>query len=150
MRHECWLENVLGRGDSWAMSGGQWGAWNAAYGPRGTDGRPVPLWDPRTGVDQPRGCGALEGVRPAPGAREELGGSRSQAARQAPHLGGRRRRLLPQQRRAPAGRIPVAGQPAYEGSIPYGPGKGHCWMGISEREMMKQMGSRMQAAGDPP
>lgn len=43
MRHECGLENVLGRGDSWAMSGGQWGAWNAAYGPRGTDGRPVPL-----------------------------------------------------------------------------------------------------------
>jgi hypothetical protein len=32
------------------MSGGQWGAWNAAYGPRGDDGRPVPLWDPRTGV----------------------------------------------------------------------------------------------------
>src|SRR5208283_4208884 len=44
------LENVLGRGDSWTMSGGQWGAWNAAYGPRGDDGRPVPLWDPRTGV----------------------------------------------------------------------------------------------------
>jgi len=29
MRHEVGLENVLGLGDSWTMSGGQWGAWNA-------------------------------------------------------------------------------------------------------------------------
>ncbi len=49
MRHEVQAENVLGRGDSWAMSGGQWGAWNATYGPRGADGLPVPLWDPKTG-----------------------------------------------------------------------------------------------------
>ena len=34
-------------------------------------------------------------------------------------------------------------RPAYEGSITYGPGQGHCWMGISEREMMKQMARRM-------
>jgi hypothetical protein len=31
------------------MSGEQWGAWNAAYGPRGPDGRPAPLWDPKNG-----------------------------------------------------------------------------------------------------
>ena len=49
MRHECRIENVLGRGDSWAFSGGQWGTWNATYGPRGADGRPVPLWDPISG-----------------------------------------------------------------------------------------------------
>ena len=28
-------------------------------------------------------------------------------------------------------------QPAYEGSITYGHGHGHCWMGTSEREMMQ-------------
>ena len=50
MRHECQVENVLGRGDSWVISGGQWGAWNATYGARGPDGRPVPLWDPATGA----------------------------------------------------------------------------------------------------
>lgn len=49
VRHECQMENVRGRGDSWTMSGGQWGAWNAVYGPRGADGRPVPLWDPKSG-----------------------------------------------------------------------------------------------------
>jgi len=49
IRHECQMENVMGQGDSWTMSGQQWGAWNAAYGPRGRDGRPVPLWDPKSG-----------------------------------------------------------------------------------------------------
>ena len=50
MRHECRLENVLGPGNSWTLSGSQWGAWNATYGPRGPEGRPVPLWNPITGV----------------------------------------------------------------------------------------------------
>jgi S-formylglutathione hydrolase FrmB len=49
MRLECLKENVLGAGDSYTMSGGQWGAWNAVYSPRGADGRPVPLWDAKTG-----------------------------------------------------------------------------------------------------
>jgi hypothetical protein len=33
IRHECQMENVMGLGDSFAMSGEQWGAWNATYGP---------------------------------------------------------------------------------------------------------------------
>ncbi|MBN8247817.1 MAG: esterase [Verrucomicrobia bacterium] len=49
MRHETQLENVLGDGDSFVRSGGQWGSWNAAYSPRGRDGLPLPIWDPRTG-----------------------------------------------------------------------------------------------------
>lgn len=49
MRLECLKENVLGAGDSYTMSGGQWGAWNAVYSPRGADGKPVPLWDAKTG-----------------------------------------------------------------------------------------------------
>jgi photosystem II stability/assembly factor-like uncharacterized protein len=50
IRHECQMENVLGAGDSWTSSGQQWCAWNATYGTRSRDGRPVPLWDPKTGV----------------------------------------------------------------------------------------------------
>ena len=46
MRHEVQMENVLSLGDSWTTSGRQWGAWDATYGPRGENGRPVPLWDP--------------------------------------------------------------------------------------------------------
>lgn len=50
VRHECQLENVLGVGNSWTRSGGQWGAWNATYGARGTDGAPARLWDPVSGA----------------------------------------------------------------------------------------------------
>ena len=49
MRLECQKENVLGAGDSYTMSGGQWGSWNAVFGVKGPDGRPAPLWDPKTG-----------------------------------------------------------------------------------------------------
>ena len=49
MRLECQKENVLGAGDSYTMSGGQWGSWNAVFGVKGSDGRPVGLWDPKTG-----------------------------------------------------------------------------------------------------
>jgi hypothetical protein len=49
LRHECQIENVLGRGGRWELSGRDWACWNATYGPRGSDGLPVPLWDGRTG-----------------------------------------------------------------------------------------------------
>jgi hypothetical protein len=46
MREMSQLESVLG---SRVRSGQQLAAWEAAYGPVGTDGYPKPLWDPRTG-----------------------------------------------------------------------------------------------------
>ncbi len=49
MRHEVGMENVMGAGDSYTRSGGQWGAWNAAFGPRTSAGNPSALWDPHTG-----------------------------------------------------------------------------------------------------
>jgi hypothetical protein len=49
MRHETQLENVLGLGNSFIHSGGQWGAWNATFSPRGPDGQPRAIWDARTG-----------------------------------------------------------------------------------------------------
>jgi hypothetical protein len=49
VRHECQLEVVLGRGDRWELSGKDWCAWNATFGPRGDDGLPKPPWDGKTG-----------------------------------------------------------------------------------------------------
>ena len=46
MRREIGVENLLGRGNSYTLSGEQWGDWNAAFGPRGADGLPVPLVGP--------------------------------------------------------------------------------------------------------
>lgn len=50
VRHECQVENVLGRGDNWALGGKDWCSWNATFGPRGANGLPKPLWDPRSGA----------------------------------------------------------------------------------------------------
>jgi hypothetical protein len=50
VRHECQVENVLGAGNRWTLSGKDWGAWNATFGPRGDDGLPRPLWHPKTGA----------------------------------------------------------------------------------------------------
>ena len=50
MRHETQLENVLGAGNSFRFSGGQWGSWNATYSPRLPSGEPAVIWDPRTGA----------------------------------------------------------------------------------------------------
>jgi hypothetical protein len=49
VRHECQIEVVLGRGDRWEVSGKDWCAWNATFGPRGPDGLPIPLWDGKSG-----------------------------------------------------------------------------------------------------
>ena len=49
MRHEMRHENALGLGNSYARGGGQWGAWNATFAGRASDGNPAPIWDPRTG-----------------------------------------------------------------------------------------------------
>ena len=63
MRNECGrLENVLGRGDSWTRSGLQWGAWNATYGPRRSDRKPAPLWDPAHWRDRSLSGRAVEEV----------------------------------------------------------------------------------------
>jgi hypothetical protein len=146
MRHECRLENAMGHGDSYTMSGGQWGAWNATYGARGADGRPVPLWDPATGRIDPAAVEhwkAYDLRRVLEDRWDELG----------PKLKGKLHiwvgeaddyflnnavhRLDSFLSRA---------EPAYEGSITYGPGQGHGWLGISEREMMQQMARRVAGA----
>ena len=34
--------------------------------------------------------------------------------------------------------------PPYGGKIAYGPGKGHCWLGLSERELMNEMAAAIE------
>jgi hypothetical protein len=139
IRHECQMENVLGAGDSWQMSGEQWGAWNAAYGPRGSDGRPVPLWDPRTGT--------MRGDLVEHWKRYDLRlVLESNRATLGPKLRGRIKiwvgdadtyflnnavHLLDE--------FFTDAKPAYDAAIEYGPGQGHCWWGRSERELMTEM-----------
>jgi Putative esterase len=146
MRREVQLENVMGRGNSWTTSGGQWCAWNATYGPRGVDGLPVPLWDPQTGrINHP----VAEQWRPydlrlvlehnwqtlSPKLRGKLhiavGDADNYFLNNAVHL---------------LDQFLSHADPPYEGRIAYGPGKGHGWSDVNAAEMMKEM----QAATGPP
>jgi len=146
MRHECQVENVLGLGDSYTMSGGQWGAWNAVYGPRGSDGRPVPLWDPKTGVirrDVVEHWKQYDLRLVLEQKWSELG----------PKLRGKLRiwmgdaddyflnnavYLLEE--------FLARADPPAEARIIYGPRRGHCWRGISERQLMMEMADAMARA----
>jgi hypothetical protein len=144
IRHECRMENALGAGDSWAMSGEQWGAWNAAYGPRGEDRRPRPLWNPVTGeIDRATAEQwkkydlrlALQENWKTLGPRLRgkiniwIGEADDYFLNNAVHL---------------LDAFLSKASPPFEGRIVYGPGKGHCWLGISELEMMKEMAARIE------
>jgi hypothetical protein len=144
MRHECRLENVLGKGDSYTMSGGQWGAWNAVYGPRGGDGKPVPLWNPKTGeinhaVAQQWKKYDLRLVMEenwktlGPKLRGKLhiwvGEMDDYYLNNAVHL---------------LDEFLTRADPPYEGSILYGPRKGHGWQPHSTQDLMKQMAAAIE------
>jgi hypothetical protein len=144
IRHECQMENVIGAGDSYTMSGEQWGAWNATYGPRGEDGRPVPLWDAKTGrINRTltehwkkydlRMVLEQNWKTLAPKLRGKLtiwvGEADEYYLNNAVHL---------------LDAFLSRAEPPYEGKILYGPGKGHGWMPFSEREMMDQMNARIE------
>lgn len=144
IRHECQMENVMGAGDSWSMSGQQWGAWNATYGPRGRDGRPVPLWDPKTGVIDKSVVDhwkkydlrlTLEqnwktlGPKLRGKIHISVGEADSYYLNNAVHM------LDDFFKKA---------EPPADARIAYGPGRGHCWSSISEREMMNEMAAAVK------
>jgi hypothetical protein len=120
-------------------SGQQWGAWNAVFGPRGDDGKPVPLWDPKTGVINHQ---AAEHWK-----RYDL---RLILERNWPTLGPKLRGKLhiwvgeadqyflnESVHRLDA--FLSRAQPPYGGTITYGPGQDHFERGITEQQMLKQM-----------
>jgi hypothetical protein len=139
MHHQCQIENVLGRVNSWVNSGQQWGAWNAVFGPRGDDGKPVPLWDPQTGVIDHQAAEhwkhydlrlSLERNWPTLGPKLRgklhiwVGDADNYVLNEAVH------------------RLDIFlsnAQPAYGGEIVYGAGQDHLWRGITEGQMIDQM-----------
>jgi photosystem II stability/assembly factor-like uncharacterized protein len=144
IRHECQMENVMGAGDSWTMSGQQWGAWNATYGPRGKDGRPVPLWDPKTGdidksvVDHWKKYDlrmvleqnwATLGPKLRGKIHISVGDADSYYLNGAVHL---------------LDEFFKKANPPVDARISYGPGKGHCWNSLSEPEMMVEMAAAVE------
>ena len=146
IRHECQMENVIGLCDSYTMSGEQWGAWNATYGPRAADGGPAPLWDAKTGKIN---SAVIEHWKRydlrmvleqnwktlGPKLRGKLtiwvGEADEYFLNNAVHM---------------LDAFLSKADPPYDGKILYGPGKGHGWMAFSEREMMDQMSAAIERA----
>lgn len=50
IKEEIINENVQGISNTYVTSGGQWGAWNALYSPKGNDGLPKPIFNPNNGA----------------------------------------------------------------------------------------------------
>jgi S-formylglutathione hydrolase FrmB len=146
MRREVGFENLLGGANSFTRSGQQWGEWNAVFSPRGPDGLPAPLWEPRTGkIDQAvaeqwkkydlrlvleRNWKTL-----GPKLRGKLhiaaGESDQFFLNDAVHL---------------LDEFLSRADPPFEGKLVYGPGKLHGWMDLSLREMLQAMSA---AASSP-
>jgi S-formylglutathione hydrolase FrmB len=138
-RHEVGVENLLGRGNSYTLSGEQWGEWNAAFGPRGADGLPVPIWDPQTGkinhtvAEQWKKYDlrlVLEQNWPTLGPK--LRGKIHIAAGEADAYFLNNAVHLLEASLAKA-------NPPFESKIVYGMGKGHGWMDLSLRQMLDEM-----------
>ena len=146
IRHECQMENLMGAGDNWAMSGEQWGAWNATYGPRGADGRPKPLWNPKTGdIDRSviehwkrydlRMVMEKNWQQLAPKLKGKIhiwvGEADDYFLNNAVHM---------------LDDFLATAKPSADAKFFYGAGKGHCWMGLTQRQMMDEMAAAIEKA----
>lgn len=150
VRHECRLEAVFGRGGRWTLSGRDWAAWNAAFGPRGDDGLPQPIWDGRTGrIDRTaaehwqkydlRLVMQKDWKVLGPKLRGKLhiwvGEADEFFLNNAVHL---------------LDDFLTTAKPAYGGKITYGPRKGHFWRGLSEQQMLDEMAAAVERGRKAP
>jgi hypothetical protein len=139
VRREVQLENVLGRGDSWTLSGEQWCAWNAVFSPRGKDGLPERLWDPQTGAINHAVAEAWKrydlrlylqdhwktlGPKLQGKLHIAAGDADNYYLNNAVHL---------------LDEFLSHANPPYKGTIVYGPRKGHGWSNLAVKPMLQEM-----------
>jgi Putative esterase len=150
VRRECRLESALGLGGRWELSGRDWGAWNAVFGPRGDDGLPKPLWNGETGkIDEDvldhwrrydlRLRMEQDWVKVGPKLRGKLhvwvGEADDYFLNNAVHL--------------LDGFLSKA-HPAFEGKFTYGMGENHFWRGLTERGLLDEMTARIETGRREP
>jgi hypothetical protein len=144
VRHECLLEVILGRGNRWELSGKDWCAWNATFGPRGEDGLPKPLWDGKTGkIDRSvvehwkkydlrrvlQKNWATLGPKLKGKIRIWVGEADDYFLNNAVHL---------------LDAFLSKAKPAHEGKIVFGPRKNHDWRGLTDKQMMEDMAAAIE------
>ncbi len=144
IRAEVWMEQVLGRGDTFTTSGGQWGSWAAVYGPRGADGLPAAIWDPATGV--------IDHDVAAEWLHFDLRHRLQQSWPElGPQLAGKLHIwmgdmdsfYLNDAMELLARFLTTAKDPSSDAEITFGPGQPHCWEPLSEAQIMRAMVARV-------
>jgi hypothetical protein len=144
MRYEVLLERVLGRGGDWTLSGRDWGSWNATFAPRGSDGRPLPLWEGKSGRIDRTVAEAYQKYD----LRLQM---QKNWATLGPKLRGKLRIWVGDAddyflnnavRRLDA--FLKRARPAYEGQITFAPYQGHGYRGLSEKQMVEEMWAAVQ------
>jgi len=149
LRHEVQLENVLGYGNNWALSGQQWGQWNAVFGPRGDNGLPINLWNAQTGAIDRRVAEqwkkydlrlvmeqnwATLGPKLQGKIHLSVGDADNYYLNNAVHL---------------LDDFLSKANPPYKGSVVYGPQKGHGWSNLDLLSMLKEMDAATRPAAKP-
>jgi hypothetical protein len=146
VRQMSHFEEVMG---SHGRSGGQFEAWEAAYGPVGTDGYPKPLWDKLTGRIDPQVAGYM---------REHGYDLRyyleQNWAKIGPQLVGKLHLYCGDMDNFYLNLsvyrledfLKKTNSPAYGGSFEYGrPLKGHGWHPINQAHLVKMMAAHISA-----
>lgn len=150
IRQEVQMENVLGRNNSYVYAGGQWGGWNAVYGPKTQQGKPTAIWDPYTGeIDH----AVAESWK-----KWDLKCYLEQNWNEVgPKLKGKIKIwmgdmdsfFLNNAMRLLEEFLAKTSNPKSDAYVSFGPGKGHCGHRISEQEMMDQMMKRYRDSRNP-
>jgi Putative esterase len=146
MRHECGIENVLGDGDSYTTSGGQWGAWIATYSPRGADGRPAPLWDPKTGAIDKKVAEAWKKYDLRLVLEQNWAALGPKLAGKIHVYVGDADDYFLNNAVVRLQRFLEKAKPAYGGTIQFGWRGGHGWTPVSGAELLKQIAERLEPA----
>ncbi len=147
IRQEIWMENVMGRTNRFVTSGGQWGSWNAVFGPRGKNGLPKPIWDPWSGqihrevANHWRKYDLLDYLK----THWETVGSQLQGKLHI-WMGDMDSFYLNNALRNLEQFLKQVNHPVADARIYFQPGAGHCWLGITWAERLQQMARRFQEA----
>src|SRR5207247_1508776 len=138
-RREVTIENLFGPGNSYTLSGEQWGAWNAIFGPRGANGLPVPLWHPQTGQIN-RSVAEHWKKYDLHLVLEQNWKTLAPKLRGKVHIGsGDADQYFLNNAVHLLGEFLLQAEPAFEGKIAFGPRQGHGWFYLTPREVLQEM-----------
>ena len=146
VRREVQMENALGRSNSFVASGGQWGAWNAVYGPHDKRTKlPVPIWEPMTGKIDHK---VAEKWRPYDlryylAKNWKVLGPKLQGKLHI-WMGDSDNYFLNESMHLMDDFLKATQNPKSDAEITFGAGKGHGWEAIGQTQRMQQMVARVR------